>query len=128
MRIASIKREDFTVDGVLNEKAFKQARIDIGEECCECGSYIVFPVGYKSACSECRDLLKDEELMHSSRIRCPKCRRSWIPAEAEQYKVYEDGEHEVSCDCGYNFTVSTYIEYTFTSPEIIKEDGAEYDE
>jgi uncharacterized CHY-type Zn-finger protein len=76
-------------------------------------------------CNGCKDLGEDDgEVTHDSFIRCPKCRHSMNASDSEKYDLYREGEHTTSCGvCGYDFTVSTNVSFTFTSPAIGEDDG-----
>ncbi len=113
-----VKSVDFKdADGGIDWKAFQKARLENGEVCESCRDSIVYPRGHRASCLDCEDLSLADEVSHGSRIRCPKCGAVWDPHEAENYDVFEDGEHEVSCqECDCDFTVSTDVSYTFTSP------------
>ena len=119
---AMISMDDYRdATGRTDWKAYKAAQVAEGEVCRKCGRYIISIIhgalGGPNQCGECKSLDDTGEVDHHSWIRCPKCGDTWNPAEHEQYDVMGDGEHEVSCgSCGCDFSVSTFIEYTFTSP------------
>jgi len=81
-------------------------------------SFILFGNGYPTNCDSCNELTSNqEEVRHSSRIRCPDCGETRNPFEGEGHDLYEEGEHSVYCyECDKEFEVSTGISYTFTSP------------
>lgn len=50
--------------------------------------------------------------------RCPHCGTECSVSENEWWKLYEDGEHEVSCPhCDGDFSVSTRVSYSFSTDE-----------
>lgn len=113
------KREDGSIDW----RAADAADIADGSHCYQCRSYIVWSKGTRALCSDCASATEDKELSHDKFLRCPKCRNLWDPWEAEDYGVLTDDTHEVYCtECDHKFEVSTTVQYTFTSPPMIKED------
>jgi uncharacterized C2H2 Zn-finger protein len=105
-------------DGGYDWDAYHKAQRANGDICFKCGSYILYASGHLDMCNGCKDFGDDDgEVTHDSFIRCPKCRHSVSVSDSENYELYEDGEHAVSCtSCDHDFTVSTNISYTFTSP------------
>ena len=73
----------------------------------------------RTLCRAClRAKAQKEEITHHKLIRCPDCGKMMHPSEHELEEVYGDGEHDVVCVfCDADFQVSTYIWYTFKSPE-----------
>lgn len=50
------------------------------------------------------------------------CGGDWNVFETDDYDLYSEGEHEVTCiDCNHEFEVSTTISYNFQSPKRLKE-------
>ena len=50
--------------------------------------------------------------------RCPHCGTECSVSENEWWKLYEEGEHEVSCPhCDGDFSVSTRVSYSFSTDE-----------
>ena len=50
--------------------------------------------------------------------RCPHCGQECKVADNEWWKLYEEGEHEVSCPhCDGDFSVSTRVSYSFSTDE-----------
>jgi hypothetical protein len=50
--------------------------------------------------------------------RCPHCGAECHVSENEWWRLYEEGEHEVSCPhCDGDFTVSTRVSYSFSTDE-----------
>lgn len=117
-----IKLDDFTsVDGDIDWCAYRKAQVANGEECTLCGACIPRPHGHPTKCSSCEEIKGKEELGHETFVRCPKCGDYWDPTHSEDYDLFEDGEHGVSCqDCGCDFTVSTSVSYWFTSPSLLE--------
>lgn len=108
----------------------RQTEIEKGERCYQCKSYISSfgkAPGYKKLCQDCKYLdISNDRTPHSEIIRCPKCRHKISVYDSEWFSLYEEGSHEVDCDeCDYEFSVETRIEYSFISPEIIKESASD---
>ncbi len=59
--------------------------------------------------------------------KCPHCGMSIGVDEYELWKIYEEGEHEISCPkCSDEFTVTTNVRYSFSTEaqdEMEPEDG-----
>lgn len=111
-------------DGHIDWSAYRRAKVDAGDECRKCGSYILFGgKGYPTTCRDCDRLEEDKgEVWHDSSVRCPKCRHVMDVSGSELYELYEEGEHEISCrSCDHDFTVNTRVEHSFESPELIPE-------
>jgi uncharacterized Zn-finger protein len=54
----------------------------------------------------------------NSNPRCPHCGEVCDVSENEWWKLYEEGEHEVTCPhCEGDFTVSTRVSYSFSTDE-----------
>jgi len=50
--------------------------------------------------------------------RCPHCGTEGDVSENEWWKMYEEGEHDVSCPhCAGDFSVSTRVRYSFSTDE-----------
>lgn len=48
--------------------------------------------------------------------KCPHCGESISVSEHELWKLYEEGEHDVTCPfCDEDFTVSTSVSYSFST-------------
>jgi hypothetical protein len=101
-------------------KETKEREIEDGMWCYKCGAFL-FSKGYRQLCMACQKIDQPEGFSHDQFIRCPKCTRAWRPEEREQYEVFQaDDDHEVWCyDCDTMFEISTYIQYTFTSPPLL---------
>jgi hypothetical protein len=108
-------------NGKLDWKAYRHAQVMAGERCSRCGAYIVSvfrKIEGPAECAECKNLTEKGEVSHSTLLRCPECSNSWKPEEQDDYHVYEEGEHEVTCyDCDHSFEISTQVSFEFTSPE-----------
>ena len=113
-------------DGHVDWEAYEKARVDAGEKCMTCGSYISLlsrntgPV----ECYKCRALAEDSDaIYHSSHLRCPKCKHSWEACgDYDDYDRYEPGDHDVECPaCEHEFMITTRVEYNFESPALEKE-------
>jgi hypothetical protein len=126
-------KEDGTTDWAAYNQAWKDDRreqVNKGHYCCSCGVYLVLAAGYRTQCSDCQRMLRDDcEVTHEQNVRCPDCSRTMNVSEHELYVfgLYEEGEHEVRCDdCGHSFTVTTELSYHFTSPALnVKKDEDE---
>ena len=99
--------------GSINLAAYNAAGKQAGAICCECGALLLFPKGQPTECGSCKALQSDKEAVtHSDLVRCPECGHTQAPEE-----LYEEGEHRVDCgNCEAEFTVSTQISYSYTSP------------
>lgn len=106
-------------DGSLNWSAYRDATIANGETCWQCERGIVHPVGNRSLCFECNDLITPDECDHEKYVRCPKCGTHWDPYETEDYNIWaEHDAYSVLCEeCEYLFTVRVMVTYNITSPE-----------
>lgn len=124
-----IKMDDHEdAEGHIDFNAYRKAQVANGERCQTCGSYVAIldPSGSPTECASCKDFHGIEEVDHSSCLRCPQCGGAWDPYDAENYEVLSEEEHEVSCPtCDYEFTVSTLVSYTFTSPPRLSEEAQE---
>jgi hypothetical protein len=118
---------EFEKDGKVDWKAYHEAQTNAGERCCECGTYIsCFGAKGPSRCGDCKMADTEAgEISHSSRVRCPFCKRMM---EAHDLEIYGEGDHSVTCfDCQKDFTVNAEISFTFSSPALGKT-GNEDDE
>ena len=116
--------DSFKVDGKIDWEAYRKAQIEAGEICYQCGSLdnLIFSPGYKKLCHQCESISKSRELSHDKMVRCPACGHSWKVGDNDDYDLYEDGEHEVSCsNCNHDFQVTTHVSYRFESPERVTE-------
>ena len=116
-----ISIEAYTNDeGRTDWEAYRAAQLQAGEYCMSCGAGIVFPKGQPTTCGECRWMAAEEgEVCHGGRLRCPACRHQWDVADFDVFDLYEEGRHEIMCpECEHEFTVSTDVSYTFTSPGV----------
>lgn len=97
-----------------------------GERCSRCGGWIfcVKPPGHPRECIDCYAIANSSDEVSSSKyIRCPKCGGSWDPYEAEQYDVFNEDVHAVSCvECDHGFEVTTTVTYSFESPARLAEE------
>lgn len=120
-----VEMEDFRkADGQIDWTAYRRAKVNAGDDCRRCGRYILFGGnGYPTTCRDCDRLEEDAgEVWHDSSVRCPKCRRVMDVSGCELYKLYEEGTHDISCQsCDHDFEVTTRVEHSFMSPELIQE-------
>ena len=48
--------------------------------------------------------------------RCPHCGETYCISTNGTWRLYEEGEHTVTCDhCDLDFTVSTRVTYSFST-------------
>jgi len=107
-------------EGLIDWKAYRKAQEEAGDICFKCGNHIFSrtKIGY-TQCGECKELGQKEEVCHTRFIRCPKCEYLFTPGE--QYKWYEEGQHEVFCwKCEHQFEITTYVTYEFQSPKLLR--------
>ena len=122
-RTPSVKMADYETPSEHGNSwdwdAYNAAQVANGEKCACCSTHMFIHHGVPQQCSGCTGMKDDtEELTHDTFVRCPKCGDHWSPRESEDYEVFGDGEHEVSCgNCDHDFEVSTSVSYSFTSPE-----------
>jgi len=122
-----INFEDYKENGLINWKRYDEAKVNAGEKCYICGSYISsFPnkSSGKTLCYDCKNLeTSTEKVIHDSLIRCPSCKNTWDIVDNSDYECYNEGEHDIVCpECNHEFTIETIVEYSFTSPELIKDE------
>jgi uncharacterized Zn-finger protein len=56
------------------------------------------------------------EFWGNKQPKCPHCGADCDVNENEWWKLYEEGEHEVTCPhCDGDFTVSTMVSYSFST-------------
>lgn len=119
--------KDFTMEnGNTDWMAYHKAQIEDGEVCYQCDSYITSylfnKIPGRTLCFDCKNLDEsNEKVEHSNLLRCPKCCYSWTAiTDCEDYELYNEGDHEVSCrKCNHNFTIETYVSYSFDSPALL---------
>ena len=99
--------------------------------CKICKAYVILTSVYKEEkykadglCYDCRCMKNDNgEVDHHDYIRCPKCKNVVDAYEVYEGELNEEGEHEAWCDeCNHEYTISTRVEFTFTSPALLKKD------
>lgn len=57
---------------------------------------------------------------------CPHCRHTRDISEVGSWHLYEEGEHEITCErCELDYTVSTRASYSFSTNEQDDEDDAQ---
>lgn len=112
--------EDFQENNKIDWVAYRKAKVAAGEECYQCGGFILFAKGVPALCISCQELdTSDQEVSHSKLIRCPKCKHASFVDEysCDSRYIYDEGEHEVTCNnCNHQFSISTHVTYLFTSP------------
>lgn len=109
-------------DGRIDWDAYNAAQVRAGEKCSRCGHFIVFARGYRDECHSCKALDEDKgEVWHDDKVRCPKCRHTMDVHGSELYELYEEGTHDISCrSCDHDFEVTTRVQHSFMSPDLIK--------
>ena len=110
-----------TADGKTDWGAYRAAQVAAGDICQRCGAYVGFFGLDRSgpcSCSSCRELDTEAgDVSHRSFIRCPKCGGTWDPCHSDDYDIFADGDHDVTCpDCEHEFEMVTHVSYTFQSP------------
>lgn len=57
---------------------------------------------------------------------CPHCGEDYSVSEHENWKLYDEGEHDVECSsCDQEFSVQTYVSTTFSTDDQPDEDEDE---
>jgi DNA-directed RNA polymerase subunit RPC12/RpoP len=105
-------------DGRVDWAGMSAAEVARGERCTRCRAPIFFSKSRgPTKCLDCKSLDTTEEVQHGTLIRCPACGETDRVEDFEDGDLYEEGEHEVTCHaCDHDYTVSTMVQYTFTSP------------
>lgn len=68
------------------------------------------------------DGIYPDEYWAASAPKCPHCGEVCSVSKNEWWKLYEEGEHEVTCpSCDGDFSVRTSVSYSFSTDE---QDGA----
>lgn len=58
------------------------------------------------------------EFWGNNNPRCPHCGTESCVSDNEWWKLYEEGEHDVTCpSCDLDFTVSTRVSYSFSTED-----------
>jgi DNA-directed RNA polymerase subunit RPC12/RpoP len=132
--VESVRGRDFdNEDGTRDWKAYHEAEVANGDICYQCGEFdlgmIMHPKGHRTLCRKCKRLEhSDEDESHKHMVRCPHCRHIMhISERFDDYPIiYEEGEHEIDCDaCEKHYTINVNVEYSYTSPAMIKEGEGE---
>lgn len=132
--ISTLSFKDFTVNGITNWKAYKEAQKAIGDVCYQCERYITLNrnAGKKTLCNSCREAHgSTDSIQHNKLIRCPKCNELFEPVVFRDFDIYEEGEHDLDCPkCKYFFIVETTVTYTFESPAMmdLEDEDEDYDD
>lgn len=64
------------------------------------------------------------EFWRADQPKCPHCGESCDISDNDWWRLYEEGEHEVSCPhCDGDFTVSTAVSYSFSTDEQEDDEG-----
>lgn len=121
--LETYRKPDGSLDHAAYNDAVKRERIERqgkGELCSRCERFIVYAKGYPQICGECKSLGEQGEIHHDSEVRCPKCGKSWEVGNGDDYELYGEGSHDVTCgSCDHEFEITTWVSYTFLSPERI---------
>ena len=125
--MGDINMDDYrTEKGGIDWPRYEKARVNAGEKCNQCGRFMMDDNNFSHRCWECRHLAESKgEREHDSLVRCPKCKETWSPEDTEDYDLFSDGEHDVTCECGHNFEVNTRVEHHFTSPALLPDNEEE---
>ncbi len=108
-------------NGSIDIKALQEAEVAAGDRCYRCGGFIsVNGSGEPTLCRSCETMYRDHgRVDHETMVRCPKCRGQFSMDRWHAAGVYEPGEHDLRCpECSRDFTVSTVLIYSFTSPPV----------
>ena len=63
-----------------------------------------------------KDRYMPEGFFGADHPKCPHCGHEHDISESGWWKLYEEGEHEVTCNlCDGDFTVSTRVVYSFST-------------
>lgn len=126
-----IRFDDYTKpDGRIDWSAYYAAQRAAGDICRTCSAHIITLDLFSKRtpgpreCYACIELrTSSSRVEHDHRLRCPKCEHVWpVTCDESTYRLYEDGEHETCCpQCEHAFTISTRVEYHFTSPKLVND-------
>lgn len=123
------KKPDGSFDSESWNKAYTQEREDRkqrGELCIACGALIIHSSGLPARCRDCRAIDEPGSLDHHAAVRCPKCGHHWKIMGSDDYELFHEGTHDVTCgECDHEFEVETSVTYSFRSPERQAEKGGE---
>jgi hypothetical protein len=111
-------------DGEIDWNAYRAAKIENGQQCYRCESFLIPARGYRALCSSCNTLATDPRAVtHSRLIRCPKCGEQSDAEHRWESGIHGDGEHAIGCyECEHEFTVKTFVSYLFESPARLPEE------
>lgn len=114
-------------DGSVDWDRLHAAENADGSRCYKCGDYLVIAVGHRRRCRDCENMATSKDAVgHDKNIRCPRCKVETDPYEFEMYELFQDGDHDVTCqECNYTFEISTIVRYSFTSPPTVPWNDAE---
>ena len=71
-----------------------------------------------AALSQCKDAMDRLEFFRNDEPKCPHCGHDCDISENGWWRLYEEGEHDVTCpSCDNDFTVSTSVSYSFSTDE-----------
>lgn len=66
----------------------------------------------------CADTLERLEFFARDHPKCPHCGHDCHVSDNEWWRLYEEGEHEVTCpSCDEDFTVSTRVSFSFSTDQ-----------
>jgi uncharacterized C2H2 Zn-finger protein len=112
--------------GKTDWNAYHKAQEEAGERCPKCKAFMLglFKKSSKSFCQSCISLISDEKTVdHHIFVRCPKCQMTMDVYYYQFENLHMEGEHKIMCqECEHEFEVTTEVQYTFTSPELIKDE------
>lgn len=68
------------------------------------------------ALRECKDALGRLEFFACDQPKCPHCGHECDVSANDWWRLYEEGEHEVTCPfCDGDFSVATRVSYSFST-------------
>jgi hypothetical protein len=115
-------------DGTVDWESYRAAQVEAGEICKTCGKILlgfsIFgnkPISGKRDCYDCHTIANDkDEVTHEVFIRCPHCKLTMDVMKDELYELTkEEGENETTCHhCNEDFSVETFITFSFKSPPL----------
>lgn len=107
-------------DGRIDWAGYSKAQIDQGENCRQCGHFILDIwrkwTGGPRLCCECADIAKPPEARHHRYARCPACRHLFAP---DFDLAVGDHKQRVECPgCDFEFRIGVECRFVFTSPAV----------
>ncbi|MHC4892480.1 MAG: hypothetical protein ACYTFV_03765 [Planctomycetota bacterium] len=98
---------------------FASRRAATRRVCGRCRKPKTFLYGTDTECRDCRMRTKPEAFRSGEETRCPSCGHV-EKVDSDRATLYAEGEHDTYCEaCDYDYTVSTQVAFTYTSPEML---------